>query len=293
MIFGVLGLDVVLSWLARRPVVKRPAFWVVAAVGLSVCAAGVLYSFADRPDGYAGFIGSQQSIQVMTMGMVYLIGVPVVVMAALGFWCMFANKPRLATLLALSALLPLATFVGFNLFGFDTHVRYMFVALFAWLALAAVGLEAVITSLQTRWGQLAAWLPVLALLSTLALADYTYMTSGAGYRGLWRQAMTYVEAHRQPGELVGGDFVAHRMSQYYLEEPDALLLPDRNADADAAELVSDPAWLVYRVYQPSTGDRSGKLNLLGELQAYFNNRIAGPYQAINVYYYRPPTAPAD
>ena len=49
-----------------------------------------------------------------------------------------------------------------------------------------------------------------------------------------------------------------------------------------------PAWLVYRVHQPSTGDRSRKLAVTGKLQAYFNNRIAEPYQAINVYYYLPP-----
>ena len=288
MIFGILGLDVVLSWLRRRPSGMRPAFWVVAAVGLAVCAAGILYSFANRADGYSAFIGTQQSIPVMTMGMVYMVGVPMVVMAALGFWCMFAKNERLATLLALSALLPLATFIGFNLLGSDTHVRYMFVALFAWLALAAVGIEVMITSVQAHWGRLAAWLPALALLSTLALADYIYMTGGAGYRGLWRQAMAYVEENRQPGELVGGDFVAHRMSQYYLEDPDALYLPHRNHVGDLAELVQGPAWLVYRVHQPSTGDRSRKLTVTGKLQAYFNNRIAEPYQAINVYYYRPP-----
>jgi len=291
MILGVFGLDVAFSWLRRRPTGMRTSFWVVAAVGLTVCASGVLLTFANRADGSA-FIGSPQSIPVMTMGMVFMIGVPVVVTAILGFWCLLANDERLATVLALAAVVPLITFVGFNALGFDSHVRYTFVGLFAWLALAAVGLEVVITSVQDRWGRLAAWLPVLALLSTLAFADYVYMTSGAGYRGLWNQAMTYVETHRRPGESVGGDLVARWMIQYYLEEPDALLLPARDADPNATDLVRGPAWLVYRVDQPSTGDRSHELPVTGQLKAYFNNQIAGPYQAINVYYYRPPTEPA-
>jgi hypothetical protein len=40
------------------------------------------------------------------------------------------------------------------------------------------------------------------------------MTGGAGYRPLWREAIEYVEAHRRPGELIGGDWAAHRAVQY-------------------------------------------------------------------------------
>ena len=290
MILGVFGLDVVVGWLRRRPTRMPVSFWVVGAVGLTVCAAGLLHTFANQAEGYT-FVGSPQSIPTMTLGMVYLIGVPVVVTAALGLWCLFANDERLAILLALAAVVPLITFVGFNAVGFDAHVRYTFVGLFAWLALAAVGLEVVITSVKDRWGRFAAALPVLALLSTLALSDYVYMTSGAGYRGRWNHAMTYVAAHRRPGELVGGDLVARWMIQYYLEEPDPLLLSGRDADLSATDLVRGPAWLVYRVDKPSTGDRTHLLPVTGQLEAYFTNQIAGPYQAINVYYYSPPTEP--
>ena len=88
----------------------------------------------------------------MTMGMVYLIGVPMVVIAALGFWALLQRNERLAILLAAASVVPLAVFIGLNLLGKDTHVRYTFVALFAWLTLAAIGIEATVAALRSRWG---------------------------------------------------------------------------------------------------------------------------------------------
>ena len=228
----------------------------------------------------------------MAMGMVYLIGVPMVVMAALGFWALFQRNERFAILLAAAAVVPLAVFIGFNLLGKDTHVRYTFVALFAWLALAAIGIEVTVAALRSRWGNVVSALPGLALLATFALADYIYMTGGAGYRPLWREAMAYVEAHRRPGELVGGDWAAHRVVQYYLGEPDAVLLPHGFSDEDMRELVPRPAWILLQAYHPSSGDRTEQLSAAGALQAYFTNRVAQPNHTINVYYYAPPGAGA-
>jgi hypothetical protein len=197
------------------------------------------------------------------------------------------DRERLGILLLTGALLPLAIFSVFKLAGEDAHLRYVFVALFAWLALAAVGIERMAATLRPRWGTVAAWLPAAALVSDFAVSDYIYMTGGAGYRGQWRQAMAYVQAHRRPGELVGGDFVGRRMAMYYLEDPDAVLLPRSFSRGDLRELVPRPAWIVIRVYEPSAGDRSRDVEAAGQLQAYFANRIAEPNHTINVYFYTP------
>ena len=251
MIVGVFGVDIAVSYLRRRPTGMRPAFWVMGMAAIAICLVGVLPEFGAGPrnrlpiGGYAGFKGTPQSIPVLTMGMIYLIGVPMVVIAALGFWALLQRNERLAILLAAAAVVPLAVFIGFNLLGKDTHVRYTFVALFAWLALAAIGIEAIVAALRPRLGIVAGSLPAVALLGTFALTDYIYMTGGAGYRPLWPQAMAYIEAHRRPGELVGGDWAAQRMIQYYLGEPDAgaaaaRLLRGRHARARAAPGL-DPA----------------------------------------------------
>jgi Dolichyl-phosphate-mannose-protein mannosyltransferase len=294
MILGVFGIDIAVSWLRRRPTGMRPAFWAMGLAAIALCllealpdvGAGLeLAASLAEEYGYARFRGSPQSIPVLTMGMIYLIGVPVVVIAALGFWALLQRNERLAILLAAAAVVPLAAFIGFNLLGKDTHVRYTFVALFAWLALAAIGIEATVTALRSRWGTLVSALPGVALLSTFALADYIYMTGGAGYRPLWREAIAYVEAHRRPGELIGGDWAAHRTVQYYLGDADAVLLPHGFTDADMRALAPRPAWILLRAHHPSSGDRTDQLSAAGALQAYFTNRVAQPNYSINVYYY--------
>ena len=155
------------------------------------------------PDGrhprYFTFAGTPQPLAVMTMGTAYLVGTSMVVMAAFGFWAMLrSERKRLAILLLTSALLPLGIFAAFKLAGKDAHLRYLFVTLFPWLALAAVGIERIAATMQERWGTLASWLPAVALLSEFAVSDYVYMTGGAGYRGQWRQAMAYVAGAPPP-----------------------------------------------------------------------------------------------
>jgi hypothetical protein len=300
MILGVFGIDVAVSWLRRRPTGMRRAFWAMGGAAIAICLVGILPDFNAGldPSGavftrYAEFDGTSQSIAVLTMGMIYLIGISVVVIAALGFWALFQRNERLAILLAAASVVPLAVFIGFNLLGKDTHVRYTFVALFAWLALAAVGIEVMVAALRPRWGKVISALPGLALLATFALADYIYMTGGAGYRPLWPRAMAYVEAHRRPGELLGGDWAAHRVIQYYLGDPDAVLLPHGFSDRDMRERVPRPAWILLQAYHPSSGDRTRELSAAGALQAYFTTRVAQPNHSINVYYYTPPGQGAD
>jgi mannosyltransferase len=295
MILGVFGVDIAMSWLRRRPTGMRPAFWVIGMAAVAVCLFGILPDFSavfGQPvqlvTWYARFQGTPQSIPVLTMGMVYLIGTPMVVMAAFGFWVLLQRNERLAILLAAASVAPLAVFIGFNLLGKDTHVRYTFVALFAWLALAAIGVEVIVAALRPRWGTVVGALPGVALLATFALTDYIYMTGGAGYRPLWREAVAYVEVHRRPGEGLGGDWAAHRLIQYYLGDADAVRLPHGFSEDDMRELVPRPAWILLRAYHPSSGDRTEALSAAGELQAYFTNRVAQPNHTINVYYYTPP-----
>jgi hypothetical protein len=294
MIVAVFGADMAVNWLRRRPTGMRPAFWAMGIAAIALCMIAVVRTSGGGPEQsalhiarYAEFKGTPQSIAVMTMGMVYLIGVPMVVMAALGWWALFQRNDRLAVLLAAASVVPLAIFIGLNLLGKDTHVRYTFVALFAWVTLAAVGIEATVAAVRSCWGTVAGWLPALALLATFALTDYIYMTSGAGYRPLWRQAMAYVETHRRPGELVGGDWAAQRLVQYYLGDADAVLLPHGFTDKEMRELVPRSAWIVLRAYHPSSGDRTEQLTAAGALQAYFTNRVVQPSYTINVYFYAP------
>ena len=293
MIVGVVALDFVLSWLRSRPINIPPSFWVSGAIGMFLCVFSAAYSIAGSPETYTGFSGSPQSIPLMTVGMVYMVGVPMVVMAVSGFWSLLHHRrERLAILLAAAALMPLAIFIVFNILGKDTHVRYIFVALFPWLALAAVGMELIITSMRVRWNALIAWVPIVALLSSYLVSDYIYMTDGRGYRPPWQQAMEYVQWHRQPGELVAGDRESREMALFYLQEPDTILLPRDISRSTLLHSLLAPTWIIYYVSNPSRGDRTSHLESLGmlELKAHFSNHGTQPHHAVNVYYYRHPAA---
>jgi hypothetical protein len=294
MIVTIFGVDVGTNWLRSPNLRMHPSFWAVGAASLAACVAAILVLLTGGIHRYFTFAGTPQPIAVMTMGTAYLVGTSMVVMAAFGFWAMLhSERRRLAILLLTSALLPLVIFAAFKLAGKDAHLRYLFVTLFPWLALAVVGIERIATTMQERWGAVASWLPAVALLSEFVVSDYVYMTGGAGYRGQWRQAMAYLEEHRRPGELVAGDLVGQKMAMYYLEESDAVLLPREGVSQSAMrELVPGPAWIVISVYEPSAGDRTRSFEAAGQLRAYFANRIAEPNHTINVYYYTPP-APTD
>lgn len=288
-ILGVFGLDIAMCWLRRRPTGMRASFWAIGAAGVTVCLVSILNRLEANPEYYSGFTGTPQPLATMFMGIVYLVGIPIVVTAALGFWSLLrAGRERLAILLIASVLVPPLACAVFSAAGKDIHVRYTFVGLFAWLALAAVGIELIVAAVLTRWGRLAASLPAMAFLSVYVVPDYVYMTDGAGYRGQWRQALAYVKEHRRPGELVGGDHVGRQMTRYYLKEPDAVLLPRSFSSSDVRELVPGPAWIVIRAYEPSLGDRSREIEAAGQLRAYFANRIAQPNHTINVYYFAGP-----
>lgn len=288
-ILGVIGLDIVTSWLRRRPTGMRISFWAIGAAGVTVCLVSIFNRFEGNPDYYSGFTGTPQPVSVMVMGIVYMVGVPTVVMAALGFWSLLrAGRERLGILLVAGVLMPPLAFVVFGALGKDIHLRYNFIGLFAWLALAAAGIELVVAAVLIRSGRMAALLPAMAFLSVYVVADYVYMTGGAGYRGQWGQAFAYVREHRDPGELVGGDHVGRQLARYYLEEPDVLLLPRSFSSSDMRELIPGPAWIVIRAYEPSVGDRSRDIDAAGQLRAYFANRIFQPNHTINVYYYGGP-----
>ena len=290
MIVAIFAVDIGTSWLRSPNPRLHSSVWAVAAGSLAACLAAILILFTGGIHRAFTFAGTPQPLSVMTMGTAYLVGTSMVVMAAFGFWAMLhSDRKRLAILLLTSALLPLAIFAAFKLAGKDAHLRYLFVTLFPWLALAAVGIERTAATMQERWGVVASWLPAAALLSAFLVSDYIYMNGGAGHRGQWRQAMAYVEEHRRPGELVGGDLVGQKMAMYYLEEPDAVLVPREGvSQSDMRELVRGPAWIVISVYEPSAGDRTQGFEAAGQLRAYFANRIAEPNHTINVYYYTPP-----
>lgn len=294
-IAGVFAIDVANCLLRGRPTGLRPAFWGLGALGLAVCLASVPLQFASD---YQRFEGSEQSAIKLVASMGFLIGVPVALFAALGFCVLLQRAERLAVLLAASAVVPLAAFVVLTVTGNDSHVRYTFMGLFAWLALAAIGIDQVVTALRRRVPAPVAWTPVVALLATYAVDDYAYMIGSGGYQPPWHLATRYIELHRQPGEPVLGDHGVFRIAAYYLEDPNVVMLEEGfDAERDLPNLISGPAWLLqhYGLSGAKGFQRSQSLAPASggtpssplELRAYFTNHVPQPHRAVNVFYYDP------
>jgi hypothetical protein len=290
-LLGVIAVDVVYCWLRDHPAGPahwRPAFWAVALGGVALSMLALILLFLT-PETGDNIVLSRLSTPAIALGMVWMVGPPMVVVSILGLWSLLmAGQERLAVMLTAAAVVPLMAMIAFNVLGLGAHVRYAFFGLFAWLALAAFGIERTARALVPSIGRLAAWLPGLALLATFAVSDYVYYTSGDGYRAQWRQAAAYVEARRQPHEAVAGDFSAQWTGMYYLEEPDYIRIPRGQFDAETlGAMLTGPTWVVAAALRPSTGDRGSALDVAGDLRAYFANRVAQPAHVINVYYYEP------
>lgn len=290
-LFGVLVLDMGYCWLRddrASPARWRPAFWAAGITGVALSALAIVLLFLT-PETGDNLALSRQSTAVIALGVIWMIGPPMVVVSALGLWSLLlSGRDRLAVFLFAAAFVPLAAVVVFNLLGLGAHVRYAFFGLFAWLALASLGIVHTYRALMPAAGPWAAWLPGLALLTTFAVSDYVYFTGGDGYRAKWDEAMAYVEARRQPGEAVAGDFPAQWSGMYYLKEPDFIRIPRGRFDAATLDQLLDrPTWVIAAAYRPSHGNRSEAVAVAGDLRTYFANRIAEPAHVINVYYYEP------
>lgn len=297
MIVAVFAADWIFSRLRGEPVRLGTLGWV--AVGAAVLIGGLLVGprFFFSLSTYTEFQGNQQSATDLVQATVFLVGTAPVVLAVLALPWLYRQQPRATAYLAIAALLPLVTFMALATIGADVHVRYTFVALFAWLALAAAGLDVLWQTLRPRAGRLLAAAPVLIVLGTMLMSLYLYYHAADGYRVRWADAWRYVETHREPGQAVAGDTIAHIIGRYYLQEEDVThLRPGRPLREDLQQL-EQPTWIVLRNDAPTEASVYGWLNPVAPLQAYFTAR-SQPYSSVQVHYYDPapradPPAAAD
>lgn len=286
LLLGVVAADYAISLLRRQPVFRLPP---IVLVGLAILgavgAAGLVWWFWGTYNPNK-FTGSPQPPKVFTLGYLLMVGLPTVAAAALAWWWLLPRQPRLAIYLGLSIVVPPAVFLVLGALGFDVHVRYTFVALYAWMALAAIGLDAAFDFVESRAGWVLASAPAAMLMSSLLFNDYVYFTTGEGYRPRWREAFAYVERHRRPGEAVWGDFVAALQGRYYLGEENVQWF-SKTPTVEELRAMSGPAWIVFRATEPAAGRRSGELDEVADLRAYFNTQNVQPFHSLHVYYLDP------
>ncbi len=274
----------VIDWLATRlrgEPVRLGRFGLMAgAAMLALAAAALGLDMLQRTEQWTQFVHDQYQTPVkILLGTAYMT-TPAVVLLAMLAAVATDDAPRRRLYLLAAALLPPLAFAGVSLVAY-VGLRYAFVSLYAWLALAALGIERMQAALE-RYGQRwLAWAPGLMIAAVLAMFDYGYYTAGYGFHPRWREAFAYVRRHRQPGQAVA---THPHVGFYYLQDPGVLPLPRR---PERLATLSGPTWIVVEVSDAIGGERHLWLDDHADLRAYFDARVVQPVSSVRVYYYEP------
>ncbi|MCC7147429.1 MAG: glycosyltransferase family 39 protein [Phycisphaeraceae bacterium] len=258
-------------------------FFVVAATGI---ASWDMSRSWPRWKAFFGTVYEGHTPWVMVQGMIYSMHPTLIAVAGLCALSLWPKRPRLTIYLVLAAVLPLIVMIAAYPLSY-VHTRYLFISLYAWIVLAALGLERIYDLVKERWGLSLALAPAAGLIVTLLLFDHTYYTGGYGLRERWRDAWHYVQKHRQPGDAVAAKLDV--LPYYYMQTDQLVSLPKSPEEIDQWQ---QPTWLVFHAESATRGQQEEWIEHKTELKAYYDVRIVQPFSSIRVYYYQPPAPPA-
>src|SRR5215216_4004179 len=128
------------------------------------------------------------------------IGIPLMVLALFSGFFLVLRKDRAGLLMLINSVIPMIMIIVANPFIF-TKDRYIFMTLFSWIILAAIG----ISELFMRVNGIHKWLAVGVLMLVLADAgseNLLYYRVNTGNRADWRAAFHLIEAQSQPDDIV-------------------------------------------------------------------------------------------
>lgn len=281
-IVGVLAGDWLFGSVLKEPIRLGRFGWAAAVTAGLICFGALGIDVPRNVEGWTQFIDARaQSPKVLLLGSIWMIGPVTALFAAASAWWLWSTRRRLAVYLLLAAVVPIVAMVAISFKNF-VHFRYMFVCLFGWLALAALGGEQIARIAQPHVGRILAYAPVAVLVTSAMVVNYGYFTEGYGFRNRWPEAFDYVQQHRQPGDAV----CSGRKAQYYLEEPGIHSLAQMSSCNDLGA-IGRATWIVYRAASPADRRRFEWVAQCAELKAYFDTRVLQPYSSIRVYYYDP------
>jgi hypothetical protein len=286
----VFALDWLAGLLRRRPVRLAPFGWICAVVALAVCAGVLALDVERKPEDWTQFVGDTHQVPwTMILGSAYMIGPAVILFALLPAWRRVVEGNRLSIYLLLAGVVPP---LAFAIMSSQSYVglRYAFVSLYAWLALAAIGIDQIHQVLRERLGRAVAAAPLAVLLASMLLMAYGYYTTGAGFHTRWRDAFDYVARHREPTDRVA--CARTLVGRYYLEDASVEKMPKTSDQLTAS---NHPTWIVMEAEDAIRERVRPWLNDVAELKAVFDVRVVAPYSSVRVYRYAPagrsPTGP--
>jgi mannosyltransferase len=189
--------------LARFP---KPAGWNKRNLALLFVPLVVLGVFFGGPylknmSGWLqGFSWVNNNPFWITAGVVYYVGLPVIVTAIFGSIYLLYKKDRAALLFALAAVLPLTAITILSMVHYTAN-RYVFLTLTSWLLLAAFGVREIFRAAGKQ--NLLLSVGVIALLVVSSLSeDVLYHTYQNGNRENGKAAYLFVRENWQEGDAL-------------------------------------------------------------------------------------------
>ncbi len=284
LIGAVFAVDWLMGFVRREPVRLGVAGWACGLGAAALCVLIVSLDVRAKPGDWTQFaVITYQTPAKIVLGTAFMITPAVVLLAVLAAWQQWFERPRLVVFLLAVAIVPPLVFAAMSTRSY-VALRYAFICLYGWLALAAVGAD-VCYRLAVRGPGRATWVlgtaPLGLVLTSVLLMNYLYFTTGHRMHPRWADAFAYVAEHRVAGERVLAEPI---VGQYYLEEPDITDDPERPSDLDE---VTTPAWIVVEMGDAFFSRQRTWLNEHADLRAVYPARLYRWSAVVYVYYYDP------
>lgn len=281
----VFAVDVLIGfWRQEPPKLGRIGWALVVATGcltVGLVALDVAFKpanweqFAERKD----LAGAQSSLRIIA-AFIWLTVPVIAVVSGMSGLAVLRSRPSQVWFFGAAALIPILAIASAAGLMAAT-ARYAYVAQFAWLVLAGIGLASCYDAIAPRLGRMAAMLPILACLVASAVRVAEYHEVGSGHRERWSDAVRYLADHRAADEPIYGQYEEQLLLRYYLREKVERILDVGDFRASLAD-VHGRIWIVDRA------GASGQFAIpwledVATLRAEYGNRVWQPYSAIRLY----------
>lgn len=284
----VLAGDVVLCLIRREKIGLTKLGWVLGIGAVLVCIGIQLYDM-KHSEGSWDYWGSLEghTWKVIAASMVLRNHPVLIAVAGLSVLGLIRSRTRLVLYLGMGAVLPVLALMTLTFKqGMYVHERYCFIVHYAWIALAAIGLDALWDAAENHAGRFVAAIGVAAVVVSLLWTDLGYYRDG--YRRRWKEAFAYVKQVRQPGEDLACFSGRHTpIARYYLESDDVLEYQQFPTSPQMLHELARPTWLLLPAVSATHGELFPWINDMAELKRYYDLRVLQPFASIRVYHYQP------
>ena len=213
-------------------------------------------------------------------GVVYYIGLSLIVIGIVSALYMLIKFDRAALLLSLAALFPFLAIVGLSFFQYTAN-RYVFVSLPPIIILASVGIQRIFSSVSGSGRWLVLGLLLILIFEPMS-ENILYYTYQFGNRENGKAAFEYIQTHRKPGDRVA--LTDPSVGEYYLGET---VLRVRRLDFNNLPVKDSRIWLIEDNNMVEKSPEAVRwLQENADLEAIYDNQVRGRNFIMRIYLYQ-------